>query len=384
MFPFKNIRRFLQKTIRQPWYALSVGGKRIRAYYAYNFLGGKSVYPEAITFFLTRMCNLRCKMCGQWGDSGAAKTHEQNTLSSRLSFEEIKKVLDEVSKFRPNITLFGGEPLVHPEAMDIMRYIKAKGLHCLIITNGIMLGEFARGIVDMGIDELNVSIDGEKELHDSIRGMPGAFDKITSGIDAVNMYKHQSLKGRPLVNIQCTINRYNYERLEEMLAVAGRLEADSLTFHNLIFLNQKAVEAQKKIDAVLNCSTRDWEGFVFEPGIEPRKLSQNLKAILRKKREFSIDYFPDFSEGALKDYYNNPDYLPSEYASRCLSPWVCGYIFPDGQVKPCLNSSYSFGNIKGDEFLKAWNSPKALEFRRLLKKNKTFPACARCTELYRY
>ena len=353
------------------------------AYYAYNLGNGTSSYPEAITFFLTKLCNLRCKMCGQWGDSGASKTHEHSTLNVRLSFDEIRKTLDEVSRFRPNITLFGGEPLMHPEALEIMRYIKTKGLHCLIITNGVMLGNFAEAIVNVGLDELNISIDGPRELHDEIRGLSGAFDKIVNGVDSINDFKKRFSKNKPLINIQCTINQYNCERLEELLEVATRVEANSLTFHNLIFLNQKAIEAQKKVDAILSCSTKDWEGFVFEPGIDAQKLYQKLKQILSQKYSFKVDYFPNFSKKSLTAYYDDA-YMPENYGSRCVSPWVCAYVFPDGEVKPCVNSSYSFGNIKNNTFSKVWNSAKALEFRRLLKKHKMFPACVRCTELYRY
>lgn len=383
MIPLKNARRFFQKTLRQPLYAVSVGLRRLGAYYSYNFSNGRSSHPEAITFFLTKLCNLRCKMCGQWGDSGTSKTHEHELLKARLSFGEIKKTLDEVSVFKPNITLFGGEPLMHPEALEIIRSIKAKGLHCLIITNGVLLNNFAEAIVNAGLDELNISIDGSRELHDQIRGLAGAFDKIASGVDSINDFKKRLSRNKPLINIQCTINQYNYERLEEMLEVAEQLKANSLTFHNLIFLNQRAIEAQKKVDAILNCSTKDWEGFVFEPGIDSQKLYQKLKATLSQKHSFKVDYFPNFSKKSLSAYYDDA-YMPENYGSRCVSPWVCAYIFPDGEVKPCLNSSYSFGNIKNNTFSKVWNSKKALEFRGLLKKHKMFPACIRCTELYRY
>lgn len=383
MFPLHNLKRFFQKTLKQPLYALSVGLKRLSAYYAYNFSNGRSSHPEAITFFLTRLCNLRCKMCGQWGEYGARNAQEGRVLKEHLSFIEIKKTLDEVSAFKPNITLFGGEPLIHPEVLEIIRYIKAKGLHCLVITNGVRLSDFAEAIVNAGLDELNISIDGSRELHDQIRGLAGAFDKIASGVDSINDFKRRLSRNKPLINIQCTINQYNYERLEEMLEVAERLQANSLTFHNLIFLNQKAIEAQKKVDAILNCSTKDWEGFVFEPGIDSQKLYQKLNAILCQKHPFKVDYFPNFSQEFLLAYYDDV-YVPENYGSRCVSPWACVYVFPDGGVKPCLSNSYAFGNIKENSFSEIWNSQKAIKFRRLLKKNKMFPACIRCTELYRY
>ena len=383
MFPLRNLKRFLGKTLRQPFYALSVGWKRAQSGLAYNFGRGRSSYPEAITFFLTRLCNLRCKMCGQWGDNGAARSQEPELLKARLSLEEIRGIVNEVSAFKPNITLFGGEPLLHPDILEIIRCIKGKGLHCLMITNGTLLPELAAGLVEAGLDELNVSVDGPGELHDEIRGLAGAFDKIVRGTGLINAAKERRHQDKPLVNIQCTINRHNYEKLEGIIDVARELKADSLTFHNLIFLNQEAIARQKRIDGLLNCSSQDWEGFVFEPGIDPKRLYQKLKAVLSRKYPFSVDYFPNFSEETFLSYYRD-DYIPQGYGSRCLSPWACAYIFPEGDLKPCLNSSYSFGNIKNKSFKEIWNSQKAVEFRRLLKENKIFPACVRCTELYRY
>lgn len=383
MPPSRNLRRFLGKALRQPFYALSVGWKRAQAGLAYNFGAGKSSSPEAITFFLTRLCNLRCKMCGQWGDNGAARSQESELLKARLSLDEIKKIIDEVCVFKPNITLFGGEPLLHPDILEIIRCIKGKGLHCLMITNGTLLPELAEGLVEAGLDELNVSVDGPGELHDQIRGLSGAFDKISRGIGLINAAKSQGKRNKPLINIQCTINRHNYERLEGIIASVEKFKANALTFHNLIFLNPQAIAKQKRIDGLLNCSSQDWEGFVFEPGIDAKKLYQKLKTILKGRYPFKVDYFPNLGENDFLAYYRD-DYIPKGYGNRCLSPWACAYIFPEGEVKPCLNSSYSFGSIKNQAFREIWNSQKAREFRRLLKENKIFPACIRCTELYRY
>jgi len=86
----------------------------------------------------------------------------------------------------------------------------------------------------------------------------------------------------------------------------------------------------------------------------------------------------------LREYYNNPSYLPSEYSARCISPWMVAYVFPDGKVTPCLNFSYAYGNLKEKKFTQLWNNDIAVGFRRYLRQNNIFPVCVRCTELYRY
>ncbi|MEM7816954.1 MAG: radical SAM protein, partial [Candidatus Aenigmatarchaeota archaeon] len=137
MFPIKNFKRFFYKFLKQPSYALRVAKRRFFIKFFYKF--NKTIMPEAITIFLTYRCNLACKMCGQWGDRGVTK--KGGIRNEELPFETLKNFIDQVSFFKPNITLFGGEPLLYKDCINLIKYIKEKGLHCLIITNGSLLEE---------------------------------------------------------------------------------------------------------------------------------------------------------------------------------------------------------------------------------------------------
>ena len=170
-----------------------------------------------------------------------------------------------------------------------------------------------------------------------------------------------------------------------MLDVAFKASADSLTFHNLIFLDREALEMQKECDTVLGCASADWEGFAFEPEIDPQVLHENIEKILSGKYPFAVDLYPNFPRRALIEYYAGSKAGNAGPPSKaCLSPWIAAYIFPDGEVKPCLNLSYSFGNALSGRFTELWNNDKAIKFRSFLKRRKAFPACCRCTELFRY
>ncbi len=384
IIPWKNIHRFTTKFLTQPKYAIKVAIKRSQAFLSLYLGQGRSPLPEAITLFLTYKCNLRCKMCGQWGESGVTKTKDKDDVKEQLSFPELKKFIDSVSFFKPSITLFGGEPLLYPDCINLIRCIKQKKMHVLMITNASMVKGRAAELAQAGLDELNVSLDGGEKLHDQIRGMEGLFRNITDGLKELRNFKREKELKKPLVNLQCTITKYNYLHLEELIDVAQDIGANSLTFHNLIFLGKDLIEKQKIYDEQLKCSSSGWDGFVFAPEIDPEKLFKKIQDILGRKYEFSVDFYPNLSLKGLKEYYNNPSYLPSEYPRRCLSPWVCAYVFPDGNVRPCLNSTYAFGNIAEDKFLNIWNSEKAVRFRKLLKESELFPTCVRCTELYRY
>jgi radical SAM protein with 4Fe4S-binding SPASM domain len=323
-------------------------------------------------------------MCGQWGEHGMTKAQSRANTAQEMSLEELKKVIDDVAFFKPNITLFGGEPLLHRHAVDLIDYIKNKDLHCLMITNGSLLNTHGGKLIESGIDELNVSIDGAGQLHDKIRGMAGLYDKISAGLKEIASLKKEKKIKKPLINLQCTINRYNYTFLDQMLDVAKEVQADSITFHHLIFVSRDMIEQQKAFDIRLQCSSTNWEGFVFEPGIQPDVLHRKIKGIKNERNGFPIDFYPNFSLQELREYYENPDYLSQNSAARCVSPWMTSYIFPDGALRPCLNLDYSFGNVKAEPFPQLWNSDSAIRFRSILKEQRLFPACARCTELYRY
>ncbi len=374
MFPYNNAKRFLSKTIRQPGYGLRVFVKRVEALRLYHMGQGQTSLPESVTLFLTHRCNLHCKMCGQ--------DHSPEEDFPMLAAEGL---IDELAGFKPHITLFGGEPLLHPDCARLIRRIKQKNMHCLMITNGSLLEPLAKEIVESRLDELNISLDGDRELHDRIRGAAGLFEKVLKGVEEVQALKKQKKRARPLIHLQCTMTSYNYMFLEKLLGVARRAKADSLTFHNLIFMEEKTLQEQKACDERLGCDSRRWEGFVFEPKMDPGLLYKNMKRLLSEKPGCSVDFYPNFSYAGLKKYYQKGQSGDlSRKGLRCLSPWIAAYVFPDLEVRPCLNSSYSFGNLKEKKFVRIWNGDEAKKFRRLLKKEKSFPACLRCTELYRY
>ncbi|MFY9401826.1 MAG: radical SAM protein [Candidatus Omnitrophota bacterium] len=384
--PFQNkLRRFSYKFLKQPGYALNVLRRRGLGYLSYYFGRGRSFLPESLTIFLTQRCNLHCHMCGQWGRHGVSLKAENASLQEELSFEELSAIIKEVSSFKPNITLFGGEPLLYKDGcIRLIDYIKKNKLHCLMITNGSLLKENAESLVLSGLDELNISLDGPAGLHDKIRGQEGLFKKIVSGVERINYFKMKYSRRAPLVGLQSTLNSDNYRYLDKLLPVARELKVDSLTFHNLIFINEEMLKEQKRQDLLLKTDSKGWEGFLFNPGIDIAILQEKLNDVFASAKGLNIDLYPNLSPLSLKEYYDNPQRVPTGFLARCISPWIVAYILCDGQVKPCLNFSYSFGNIKEASFVDIWNSEPAINFRKQLKANKIFSVCPKCTELYRY
>ncbi|MFQ5706407.1 MAG: radical SAM protein [bacterium] len=388
MLPIRNINRNLQKVLSQPHYAWSAAKQRFKSYLSYRFLNGRSAYPETLSFFLNYRCNLRCPMCGQWGDSGAFKDFSSEKLKQNLSLDAVKAVLEDVKDFKPTITLFGGEPMMHKDWIEILRCVKTAGLRCNIVTNGTLLSKYAEPIVDLQLDEIIFSLDGPREIHDAMRGKPGTFDRALEGFTRLNALKREQKRKRPLVNFNCTIYENNYRQLEALLEIAERVQACSITFHHLLFINSEINNRHNGIfEAHFGHRCHEWSGFVREnlPAIDPEVLIEKVKAISRTKSRIRVNFYPNFTPAEIRSYYTSFEFTSTSYRNRCLSLWMAAYIFPNGDVRPYHSMDYTLGNVQQSTFKEIWNNEKFQVYRRFIKRNRKFPVCAKgCTEFYRY
>lgn len=388
MIQWRNISRSLSKGWAQPGYAWRAFWQRFGSYITYRFFNGFSAYPETISILLTYNCNLRCKMCGQWGETGSSKYYSPEILRQELDLEELKGLIDGVASFHPNITLFGGEPLLYRRWDELLAHIKSRGLRCNMISNCTLLERHAEAVVELGLDEIIFSLDGSEEVHDEIRNRKGAFRLATFGIEAVNRLKRQKGADRPVININSTIFEFNYHLLTEMAEIAGHLEARTITFHHLIFISQETyVEHNNIFGQLFEVESFDWAGFVEEtlPRIDPDVLMREIERVRQRKGlRVAISFYPNFIEEEIRRYYSSFRFLPDTYKHRCLSPWMAAYVFPDGSVRPCLSLNLSVGNIRERSFKEIWNGPEYQRFRRVVKERKFFPVCPRCTEFYRF
>jgi len=387
MIPLRNIKRAINKAFSQPGYAWQAFKRRFLSYLSYRLFNGYSSYPETISLFLTYRCNLRCKMCGQWGMVGSSKELPPEMLKAQLSLNEIEGVLNEVVSFKPNITLFGGEPLIYREWPEIVRMVKERGMRCNIITNGVLLRDNAEKMVELGVDEIIFSLDGPREIHDDMRDSPGTFDRAYEGFNLLKEIKSERHKRIPLVNISSTVFEINYRRLDEIVRIADDMGASSITFHHLIFIGRDTYTEHNKIfSECFSCISPDWAGFMRDalPRIDPEILLRKIKEIRTMRSKASISFYPNYTDEEIRNYYSSFDFTPTSYRKRCISPWMVAYIFPDGSVRPCQSLNFSAGNIRDSSFRNLWNSERYRNFRREVKKRKFFPVCVRCTEFYRF
>lgn len=106
---------------------------------------------------LTRNCNLRCNFCFEKNEGYSAE--------SKISYENLKKIVDFCVVTEIEYIVFsGGEPLLYPQLLDILLYIKSNRLPitATIATNGILLSDFmlCNDLVNHGIEYIDISMKG--------------------------------------------------------------------------------------------------------------------------------------------------------------------------------------------------------------------------------
>jgi radical SAM protein with 4Fe4S-binding SPASM domain len=256
-----------------------------------------------------------------------------------------------------------------------------------MITNGILLEKHASSLINLGIDEIIFSLDGPREVHDEVRSAKGTFDRAFKGLKLIRDLKKESGLNKPVINISSTIFETNYKRLDELISIAEELMASTITFHHLIFLSKEMYNHHNKIfKGYYGMVCNDWKGFVRDslPDIDVELLIRKKEEIEKRDSKVKIAFYPNFTNEEIRRYYTEFDFTSSSYGKRCISPWMVSYIFPDGTVRPCQSLNFSPGNVRDEPFRKIWNNEKYMRFRKITKKEKRYPACTRCTELYRF
>ncbi len=172
-----------------------------------------------VLFIPTYNCNLDCVYCFQKG------IKHKTELISREVVDAFFNYLPDLYPFKkPFITLFGGEPLVNsPKQREIIDYIVKKAAagdyEIAAVTNGFDLADYLPVLTQARVKEIQITVDGPRELHDSRRhtanGKP-TFQRIMDGIgQAVG-------QGIP-VNLRAVVDKTNFDGLVELASELERL-----------------------------------------------------------------------------------------------------------------------------------------------------------------
>lgn len=156
-------------------------------------------YPLLVDLELSTVCNLKCPMCYTITDD-----YKKKIKAEFMSFELFTKIIDEIANKVTAIRLsLRGEPTLHPQFIDCIKYAKKKGIgEVSTLTNASKLtSDFFEEIALAGLDWITVSIDGLNENYENIR-RPLKFADTLQKIKAAKAVKEKLSQHKPVVKIQ--------------------------------------------------------------------------------------------------------------------------------------------------------------------------------------
>ncbi len=368
-----SVTRKIRTIVHNPRHVPSLVWRRVSTRLSHtlcHLLDGYAAPPETVNIYPTDRCNLKCSMCFE----KSRKPHPEIPLDDWI------KIIEQIKKFHPRIHLSGGEPFLYPEIKGLISYLKKHDLFVAITTNGTFLLEYATDIIGMKINELHVSIDGPKEIHDSIRGVAGTYDRIIHGLGTIKGLKTSGIL--PLIRINSMINFATPDVMKKMIKVACDIDAESIQFLHPLFVDAQSLAIHRRfLGEHLNRDLNYWQFADIVCG-KPNNFTTayNLLEDIYKEQALSVEIFPRFGLEQMKAYYTMDSRFYSAYYGRCHAMWNTATILASGEVESCPD--YVLGNCIAEDFASLWNNEKMRQLRRRIRNRKFFTVCRACCYFY--
>ncbi len=320
-------------------------------------------------------------MCGQWGVEGYLRP--DRVKANPLPPETWKRLADEVAAHGvPWVGFRGGEPFLYPGFLDVLSHAKARGLSISIDTNGTLLDRHAEELARIGVDNLNLSVDGPEPIHDAVRGVPGGFARIRNGAAAVQEAYRKRGRESPIKAIVFTISPDSYRGLGAMPDVARALGVPGIAIVPYYYFDEATGRAYEKVmKEELGSDAGSWKGFHREAsGVDGDELASQLRQFNESLGDVHSIPFMRYSERDYREWFGNC--ISPVGKLSCQNPWRLLDIQPNGDANFCVDfPDYVIGNIADQTLEAVWNSPRAEKFRAYLKTAR-LPICNRCGAKY--
>ncbi|MBN2440067.1 MAG: radical SAM protein [Spirochaetales bacterium] len=313
-------------------------------------------YPYIMIFVLTRKCNCRCKMCGIW-----------KTESHPMSLSVIKTLFERNDfSFIKSLTLTGGEPFLRPDLTEIAKICFSKMPfleHVLVATNGLLENKIINDVKEICMYiasernhihsfDVQVSLDGVGEIHDHIRGVPGAYIRVTRSLSALL----ELSKEYPFLNIRMStmVLPANLSCLEELHQFAEREKI--LIHYSPVVLSPDYYNNEHCADSLLFYN---------------QQMKEEAARFFRKR---------GLENSGFRTFYRDMiSMLFGDVRRRvCMFGFYGCVVEENGDLYPCLNcEKVKMGNLIHSSFEEIWFHRHSQHVRRNLRKE----CCPDCTSL---
>jgi len=325
--------------------------------------------PRSIYIEPTSRCNELCQQCPR-------------TLLSReddrdLSYDNFRRIVDQFPVL-DRVVLHGlGEPLLNKDLPRMIAYLKARGTYVLFNSNGILLNvRRGQSLIDAGLDEYRLSMDGAtRATYAHVRGVD-AFDKIWRNVKAFIAMQKEQKACKPAFSLWFTAMRENLHELPLLVDLASANAVPEIYLQRLVYFEEGLAQSQQ---ALFRRSTR-----------EELELVRRCEQIC-KERGISFNAAGSATpvESLLRDFGERP-------WSGCSRPYTLTYITSSGNVLSCCFAPFGhknaheyqqervLGNVFQESIADIWQGERYEAFRRAFESDHPAKHCAQCGTNWSY
>ena len=290
--------------------------------------------PISISFEPTTSCNLRCPEC----PSGLRSFSRPTGMLDPSLFNS---VIDQLAPTLSYLTFyFQGEPFLHPDFLQMVRYASKKGIYTATSTNAhFFKDETSRATVESSLDRIIISIDGtSQDTYQSYR-VGGSLEKVIEGTRNLIKWRTDRMSKTPRVIFQFLVVRQNEHEIPEVYKLADKLGVDQVV----------------------------------------------LKTAQIYDHKYGSDLIPTDERYSRYRKTNDGTFeIKNKLLNECWKMWHSCVITWDGKVVPCCfdkDAHFVLGDLTKSSFEEIWNSKQYNQFRAsILKSRSEIEICRNCTE----
>jgi MoaA/NifB/PqqE/SkfB family radical SAM enzyme len=323
----------------------------------------------------TNLCNLNCRTCvrNAWDEP-----------LGRMSKAIFSWIIAGVRNFAPPPTiLFGGlgEPLFHPQIVDMVGEAKQAGCRVELITNGTLLeAGLSKGLVEAGLDLLWVSLDGANPDNYADVRLGAALPQIIQNVEGFHSLRRTIDNQKPEIGIAFVAMKRNIGELPAVLRLCTRLRASRISISNVLPYTEELcgqILYSRVLGEIANTPS-PWVPSLDLPKIDANEATREALHYIRRGG-YNLSY--------------NGDYL-GRGIDRC--PFIergATAIAWDGGLSPCMplmhdhdsylderrrhSRRYVIGNVGEKSLAELWERPDYVSFRRRVQEF-DFSPCTSC------
>jgi MoaA/NifB/PqqE/SkfB family radical SAM enzyme len=322
--------------------------------------------PVEAYFEVANRCNSKCATCPL-----TFSPHEQ---AKQLSLEEFMAIVEQLPHLRRAVMQGIGEPLLNRDLAPMIRHLKQRDVYVIFNTNAALLTRRRQvELIESGLDELRVSIDGSTpETYMKVRGIP-AFERVVANVAEMVRTQRELGASTPRLSLWVTGLRDNLSELPGVIELAARVGVPEVYLQRMVF------GFSGGLDTVLARA---------DESIYDRQYRREAEVFIEEAERRAKAHGVRFrGADALSPRESIVDRPPVEEPWRaCSRPLRLAYITAQGTALPCCiapftdapYASITLGNYLRDGVQAVWTGERYRAFRERLYSSDPPPSCRNC------